>query len=240
MIKKYVGFTLIELLVVISIISILIAILLPALRQAREASRSTACQVKLRSIGMAQQVYSGDNKDYLPYLIFNWSGGLPCWGTFMWSYLNENEQAFKCPSFSEKTPQWIIDNNRLGVNTYGVNLRAMDSMTYDNDLDGNKGSRRNADIIRAGEKILNVEAWNTYNAIGWSRDRTGWSFNSGYVVGYKYGANASGSPRNGEYHLGGSPYYYADGHVSHVSIDEMIQWLSTDWPSKNNPWVVEK
>src|SRR5699024_11097502 len=44
------GFTLIELLVVVSIISLLIAILLPALAAAREAARSLQCLSQQRQI----------------------------------------------------------------------------------------------------------------------------------------------------------------------------------------------
>lgn len=60
------GFTLIELLVVISIIALLIAILLPALGQARSAARNSGCLSNLRQIGIANHAYAAEHNGVLP------------------------------------------------------------------------------------------------------------------------------------------------------------------------------
>ncbi len=61
------GFTLIELLVVIAVLTLLMALLLPALRRARNQARAVVCQTKLKQWGMALELYLEDNEGRLPW-----------------------------------------------------------------------------------------------------------------------------------------------------------------------------
>ncbi len=60
------AFTLIELLVVIAIISLLVAILMPSLQQAKCLATIAACAVPLRSIGLGIHMYIADYNEWLP------------------------------------------------------------------------------------------------------------------------------------------------------------------------------
>jgi len=60
------GFTLIELLVVISIITVLMSVLVPCLRKAKEHARRVACQNNLHQGLVVGNLYAGDFDGFLP------------------------------------------------------------------------------------------------------------------------------------------------------------------------------
>ena len=116
---KLFSFTLIELLVVIAIIAILAAMLLPALQRAKLAVQSTACQNKLKQMGLATTAYCDDNKDYIPFgkdhtsgAIYNGlcTNAMPGWRFRLGPYLgykvknsysfqdNAGNNFFRCPT----------------------------------------------------------------------------------------------------------------------------------------------
>ncbi|MCX5632180.1 MAG: type II secretion system protein [Phycisphaerae bacterium] len=65
--RKNKGFTLVELLVVISIIAVLLATLIPAMRKAKEQSNFVICKNNLRQIGLAGTMYLQSNNNAFPH-----------------------------------------------------------------------------------------------------------------------------------------------------------------------------
>lgn len=107
------AFTLLELLIVIVIIAGLIAIIMPAMANARSKGRLTACASNLRQIGMGFRSYLGDNNDIFPYASFMPSvspAPLPLSAEPLYisevlaQHLSESDKVFWCP----------LDNSGVG------------------------------------------------------------------------------------------------------------------------------
>jgi len=84
--RKRCAFTLIELLVVIAIIAVLMALLLPAVQQAREAARRTQCKNNLKQLGLALHGYH-DSLRVFPLAAGEHSK--PNWRVFLLPYLDQ-------------------------------------------------------------------------------------------------------------------------------------------------------
>ena len=111
------GFTLIELLVVIAIVALLMAILLPALRKAREQAMDAICRSNLRQIGLGAELYAEDYDSCIPRS--KSSGPYGAWYQLFMPYLAQRPvnndyrtvKIYRCPSYpdSDQTVCYVVN-----------------------------------------------------------------------------------------------------------------------------------
>lgn len=121
---------------VIAIISILAALLMPALQNAREKGRQVVCMNNLRQLALGVLAYAADYNDCIPPY---WSGGAYWWlygayftpqyvpsnkggGAFPWG--NFRGTVFHCPTFN--STKALYDASDTGVG-YVLNANIMGS-----------------------------------------------------------------------------------------------------------------
>jgi prepilin-type N-terminal cleavage/methylation domain-containing protein len=120
------SFTLIEVLIVVAIISILCALLLPALKSSRDSAKRLKCQSNLHQIGLGINMYANDHDQMIPYArTFPWetAPGQPDPGylqdlliPYVGGSIGNQSLIFRCPA---SKPRWIIDStNGFRFNYY--------------------------------------------------------------------------------------------------------------------------
>ena len=189
------GFTLIELLVVIAIISILMAILMPALQRVKEQAREMGCRANLRQYGIAQNIYLDDYDGRYPEawlsLVgteFPYSGyprfcrwhdpRFPPDGPF-WPYLKD-KNVHLCPSFKvlAKYQGGKHQEHDPSIPIIPQYSYSMNAFLGTKNLDGAKGALKFSDVTRSKDKVFFFAEENM-----WTRPGCVWVLNDNALCG---------------------------------------------------------
>ena len=150
---RRVAFTLVELLVVIAIIGILVALLLPAVQAAREASRRSRCTNNLKQIGLAVQMYQDTHGHYPSGRLSHVQQG-ESWAFRLLPFM---EQKAVHDSFNDSVPVFDDINAqamRTPIETYVCPSRR--TPEADRDFDNNDAPPVVTDAAAGGDYVANA------------------------------------------------------------------------------------
>jgi prepilin-type processing-associated H-X9-DG protein len=232
--------------VVIAIIAILAAMLLPALSKAKGKAKQIACINNNRQLGIAQNMYVIDYKQYTG----DYSAVHNCyvWPTRLLSLMGNNRGAFSCPAAAPNyawdpklnttlggmgedgvnSPYTVTPASRfsLGYNDWGIDIGYQPQLGLGGDVDGGfyRGPVKDTTVKRPSDMIALGDVKGADNALlinfGANLDPTSSSF----------GHTEWPSNRH-NYRIN---FLFADGHVESVKRPEVVDPMNVAWRRRWN------
>lgn len=227
--RRNIPFTIIELLVVIAIISILAAILLPALKKAKDMAQKSLCAGNLKQIGYSSVFYNQDYNDWCfwsdhnsPLANYTWIWQMSSRG---WGYVSA-DKALYCPS-----EQKSAESANSGWNSFWA-LQASYGLRYYGFGSNSKSAVTRLNIDRMNSPSKNIQICDSWINSGHASP-TPWYFKNRYVFGYSSNIlNATGAVnlRHGKQ----ANSLFLDGHVDSLmmprDVNDLTLW-SPNWNS---------
>jgi len=246
---RRIGFTLLELLAVIGIITLLAAVLIPALQGSRRQARTVLCSSNIRQLLVGLSLYETENRAFPPAFdntpMLPPPGGYPGYGQYDrtgWWWFNQMEGFFnkagqkktvlQCPSKKLNNPKLRKD---ILCGNYGVNRSVCknpdDVQSHREEFVGEPLST--TDIPSPAQTLLVVDCG--YSMITWwhAADRPPYDFggmieDTAYVPGLKINEKRNLWPGqendaiNGRHPNKTVNVGFADGHVSRKKADDLL------------------
>ncbi|MEM9296100.1 MAG: type II secretion system protein [Planctomycetota bacterium] len=210
-----IGFTLIELLVVIAIISLLVAMVLPALSSARRAAKQTLCLNHIRQVAAATSAFAVDHDDQLPEnRIAETSGTHRTWRSVLAerAYLPAGD-VWVCPVTAPAGASSELGTVDLGSECVGdveSNYAFNGHITWKSAPEDDESERDVVSVLRPSHTILIAETQEMFPDIRVTDD----------ILSIVLPRDPNGGGWYGYWHDGQGAYAFGDGHAEQLGLLE--------------------